>query len=162
MAGPDTGGDPDLAPRPVAASRVTVSRLADPQSRNIFGSVHGGWIMRVVDETAYVCAARHASRPAVTASIERVDFRSPIQVGDLVTLEARVVHVGRTSMTIGVHVEAEDLLTGEVRHTNSCVLTFVAIDSTFRPVPIPGLLRQTPEEETRWQEVEARRRSEGR
>jgi acyl-CoA hydrolase len=153
------GGDPKLPPKPVSASHVTISMLATPETRNIFDSVHGGWIMRQVDETAYVCAARHAGRHAITASIDRVDFKSPIHIGDFVRLSASVHWVGRTSMLIGVKVEAEDLLSGEVRHTNSCLLTFVAIDENFEPVPVPGLIVETPEEEKRWQAAETRRRS---
>ncbi|MGH7550499.1 MAG: acyl-CoA thioesterase [Gemmatimonadota bacterium] len=155
------GGDPDQLPRPVSASRVTISILAAPETRNIFGSVHGGWILRQVDETAYVCAARHAGRHAITASIDRVDFKSPIYIGDLVSLRASVHWVGRTSMLIGVKVEAEDLLSGEVRHTNSCLTTFVAIDERFKPVPVPGLIRETEEEEERWRAAEGRRRGRG-
>lgn len=158
----DYGGDPSLLPKPVSASRVAISMLANPATRNLWGTVHGGWIMRQIDETAYVAAARHAGQPAVTASIERVDFRSPILAGDLVTIRAEVQWVGRTSMVIGVKVEAEDLMTGEVRHTNSCSLTFVAIDPEFRPVPVPGLIRETPEEEARWREVAERRQTEAR
>ena len=159
------GDDREAAPvppgKPVSASHVTISLLAAPETRNIFGSVHGGWIMRQVDETAYVCAARHAGRHAITASIDRVDFKSPIHVGDLVRLKASVHWVGRTSMLIGVKVEAEDLLSGEVRHTNSCLLTFVAIDESFKPVPVPGLIRETPEEEERWRAAEEKRRKKG-
>jgi acyl-CoA hydrolase len=158
--GAEYGGDPSLAPKPVSASRVTMSMLATPATRNLWGTVHGGWIMRQVDEAAYVSAARHAGRPAVTARIERVDFRSPIRLGDLVTLSCEVHWVGRTSMVIGVHVEAEDLMTGEVRHTNTCILTFVAIDEQFRPVPVPGLIRETPEEEAHWRATVARRAAE--
>lgn len=153
------GDDLGRPSRPVSASRVTISLLAAPETRNIFGSVHGGWIMRQVDETAYVCAARHASRHAITASIDRVDFKSPIHVGDLVRLKASVHWVGRTSMLIGVKVEAEDLLSGEIRHTNSCLLTFVAIDESFKPVPVPALIRETPEEEKRWQAAQERHRT---
>jgi len=159
---PEYGGGLGLEPKAVSASRVVMSMLADPESRNIFGSVHGGWIMRQVDQAAYVCAARHAGNQAVTASIERVDFRSPIRIGDLVTLRASVHWVGRTSMVIGVRVEAEDLMTGEVRHTNSCLLTFVAIDAAFQPVPVPGLVRETAEEEARWEAVRARREADQR
>ena len=82
-----------------------------------------------------------------------------IRIGDLGRLNDSVHGVGRTSMLIGVKVEAEDLLSGEVRHTNSCLLTFVAIDETFKPVPVQGLLRETPEEEERWKAAEARRRT---
>ena len=134
-----------------------MSLLAEPESRNIFGSVHGGWILRQVDQAAYVCAARHAGHQAVTASIDRVDFRSPVQIGNLVTFRAEVHYVGRTSMVIGVRVEAEDLLSGEVRHTNTCVLTFVAIDHDFRPIGVPGLLRESDEEERLWREARERR-----
>ncbi len=155
------GGDPTLDPRPVSASRVEMSLLTDTEARNLMGSVHGGWVMRQVDQAAYVCAVRHAGRPAVTASIDRIDFRSPIRVGDLVTLRASVHYVGRTSMVIGVKVEAEDLLSGEIRHTNSCRLTFVALDEKYRPAPVPGLVRETEEEESRWREAAARRRAEG-
>lgn len=157
---PEHGGDPSLEPKPVSVGRVVMSVLADPSARNIYGSVHGGWIMRQVDHAAYVCAARHARHPAVTASIERVDFRSPIEVGDLVTLTAEVHWVGRTSMAIGVRVEAEDLPTGEIRHTNSCLLTFVAIDRDFRPIPVPGLVRETEEQERRWERARDRRERE--
>lgn len=152
------GGDPELLPKPVSASRVTLSLLATPESRNLFGNVHGGWILRQVDEAAYVSAARHAGNHAVTASIERVDFRSPIRIGDLVKLSCEVHWVGRTSMQVGVHIEAEDILTGQVRHTNSCFLTYVAIDKDLKPVPVPGLILETEEDEKHWREAEARRR----
>lgn len=146
----------------MSTSHVTISLLAEPQSVNIFGSVHGGWILRQVDHAAYVAAARFAGRHAVTASIDRVDFRSPIRIGDLVTLEACVAWVGRTSMVISVTVRAEDLLTREVRHTNSCLLTFVAVDAEFNPVPVPGLVCETAEEKSLWEEIAARRSAEGR
>ena len=151
------GGDPSLPPKPVSASRVMLSLLATPESRNLFGNVHGGWILRQVDEAAYVTAARHAGNHAVTASIERVDFRSPILIGDLVKLSCEIQWVGRTSMQVGVHIEAEDILTGVVRHTNTCVLTYVAIDKDLKPVPVPGLILETEEEEQVWRKAEARR-----
>jgi acyl-CoA hydrolase len=155
--GEPRGGDPSLPPKPVSASRVMLSLLATPESRNLFGNVHGGWILRQVDEAAYVSAARHAGNHAVTASIERVDFRSPIRIGDLVQLSCEVQWVGRTSMMVGVHIEAEDILTGAVRHTNTCVLTYVAIDKDLKPVPVPGLILETEEEEQIWRKAEARR-----
>ena len=155
--GEPRGGDPSLPPKPVSASRVTMSLLATPESRNLFGNVHGGWILRQVDEAAYVSAARHAGNHAVTASIERVDFRSPILIGDLVKLSCEIQWVGRTSMQVGVHIEAEDIPTGVVRHTNTCVLTYVAIDKDLKPVPVPGLILETEEEEEMWRKAEARR-----
>lgn len=157
MAMTNVQSDDVAESKPVSFSRVEMSVLAEPQSRNIFGSVHGGWILRQVDHAAYVAAARHAGKHAVTASIDRVDFRSPIRIGDLVTLCASVHWVGRTSMLIGVQVEAEDLLTGDVRHTTSCLLTFVAIDEDFRPAVVPGLKRETPEEESLWEAARLRR-----
>ncbi len=160
--GGELGGDPRLEARPVSASRVTISMLATPATRNLWGTVHGGWLMRQIDEAAYVAAARHAGRPAVTARIERVDFRSPINIGDLVTMQCEVQYVGRTSMVVGVHVEAEDLMTGEIRHTNSCSLTYVAMDESRRPVGVPGLIRETPEEEARWRAEAERRAAEKR
>ena len=157
QGGAEFGGDPSLPPKPVSASRVTISMLATPGTRNLWGTVHGGWLMRQIDEAGYVTAARHAGRPAVTARIERVDFRSPIRIGDLVTMSCEVHYVGRSSMVIGVKVEAEDLMTGEIRHTNSCSLTYVALDESQRPVGVPGLVRETPEEEAHWRAAEARR-----
>ena len=151
------GGDPSLPAKPVSASRVTLAVLATPESRNLFGNVHGGWILRGVDEAAYVCAARHAGNHAVTASIERVDFHSPIRIGDLVKLACRVHWVGRTSMLIGVRVGSEDILTGAVRHTNFCLRTYVAIDRDMHPVPVPGLILETEEDERNWREAEARK-----
>ena len=137
-----------------------MSLLTTVDAANIHGTVHGGWIVSQVDQAAYVCAVRHAGHQAVTVSIDRVDFRSPVLIGDLVTLRAEVHFVGRTSMVIGVTVEAEDLLSGVIRHTNTCLLTFVAIDKRSHPLPVPGLIRETPEEEARWEAVAARRAGE--
>lgn len=139
-----------------------MSLLTDAQSQNLYGSVHGGWIMRQIDQAAYVCATRHAGQPTVTASVDKIDFRSPIRVGDVVTLRAAVHYVGKTSMVIGVKVEAEDPLTGEMHHSNSSLLTFVAIDRDHRPVTVPGLIRETPEEEARWEAAKVRREAESR
>jgi acyl-CoA hydrolase len=129
-----------------------------PQWVNLQGTVHGGYILMLADQIAYVVASRHAGRPTVTASFDEVGFRSPIHVGDIVTLHARVNHVGRSSMEIGVRVEAEDLFTREVRHTNSCYVTMVAVDEEGRPVPVPGLLIATEEERTRVERARERRR----
>jgi acyl-CoA hydrolase len=125
--------------------------------------VHGGYILMLADQIAYVVASRHAGRPTVTASFDEVDFRSPIHVGDIVTLHARVNCVGRSSMEIGVRVEAEDLFTREVRHTNSCYITMVAVDEGGRPVPVPELLLETEEQRARAERARERRRArEGR
>lgn len=144
---------------PVAYSEATMTQLMVPQWVNLHGTVHGGYILMLVDQIAYVVASRHAGRPTVTASFDEVDFRSPIHVGDVVTMHARVNYAGRTSMEIGVRVEAEDLLTRESRHTNSCYVTMVAIDSDGRPAPVPRLLLFTDEERTRHARAAARRKA---
>ncbi|MBA2564945.1 MAG: acyl-CoA thioesterase [Gemmatimonadetes bacterium] len=134
-----------------------MTQLMVPQWVNLHGTVHGGYILMLADQIAYVVASRHAGRPTVTASFDEVDFRSPIEVGDIVTLHARVNYVGRTSMEIGVRVEAEDLVTREVRHTNSCYITMVAIDEG-RPARVPQLLLETDEERARHERAGERRR----
>lgn len=128
-----------------------------PQDANVLGHVFGGTILAMMDTTAAVVAFRHARSACVTVSIDRVDFREPIHVGDLVIMKASCNFAGRTSMEIGVRVEAEDMLTGRRRHTNSCYLTFVAIDRNNRPVEVPRIAPGTPEEERRYQAAQARR-----
>src|SRR4051812_38319870 len=109
-------------------SQVETSDMMLPQDANVLGHVFGGVVLSLVDKTAAVSAFRHARLPVVTVSVDRVDFREPIRVGDLIVLKASINFVGRTSMEVGVRIEAEDLLTGNRRHTNSCYLTFVAVD----------------------------------
>ena len=144
--------------RPVSYSEAAMTQLMVPQWMNLHGTVHGGYILMLADQIAYVVASRHAGRPTVTVSFDEVDFRSPIHVGDIVTLHARVNYVGRTSMEIGVRVEAEDLLSRRVRHTNSCYITMVAIDDAGRPAPVPQLALQTEEERSRHARATERRR----
>src|SRR5678816_2656103 len=131
--------------RTVRESQHESSALMLPQDANNLGNVFGGVIMALVDKTAAVAAIRHARATCVTASIDRVDFREPIHLGDLVVLKASVNYVGRTSMEVGVRVEAEDMLTGNRRHTNSCYLTFVAVDRNGRPLEVPELVPETPD-----------------
>jgi acyl-CoA hydrolase len=128
-----------------------------PHQVNNHGNVFGGVILSMVDRVAAVSAMRHSGRPCVTVSFDRVDFKEPIFTGELVTCQARVNFVGRTSMEIGVKVEAENLLTGEKRHTNTCFLTFVAIDADHRPVPVPPLKLDTKGDEKRYREGRRRR-----
>lgn len=151
-------GLPDQ-PRTVAESQVTMTQLMAPQDANLFGSVFGGVILAAVDRIAYVCATRHSCHPTVTASFDQVDFRSPVAIGEIVTLKAAVNTVGRTSMEIGVRVEAESVHGGAPRHTNSCYVTMVAIDEERRPVPVPHLELRTPEEYRRHRDAEERRSS---
>lgn len=129
-----------------------------PQHANNLGHVFGGVVLGLVDKIAAVSAYRHARISCVTASIDRVDFREPVYVGDLVVLKASVNYVGRTSMEIGVRVETENLLTGRRRHTNSCYLTFVAVDREGNPVEVPDLKPETDEEKRRHQAASERRR----
>ena len=144
--------------RPVRESQHETSELMMPQHANNLGHVFGGVVLAMMDRTAAVSAIRHARMTCVTASIDRVDFREPIHLGDLVVMKASVNFAGRTSMEVGVRVEAEDLLTGNRRHTNSCYLTFVAVDRHGRPVPVPPLLPETEEEQRRHRAAAERRR----
>lgn len=143
--------------RAPSESSSMVSELLFPQHVNNLGHVFGGVILSMVDRAAAVAAMRHAGRACVTVSIDRVDFREPIYSGELVTCSAQVNYVGRTSMEVGVRVEAENLITGTRRHTNTCYLTFVAIGEDARPVAVPRLRLETDEERQRFREGERRR-----
>lgn len=144
--------------RHVSESSHVSSELIMPQDANILGHVFGGAIMAMVDKAAAVAAFRHARTNCVTASIDRVDFKEPIHVGELVSCHASVNFVGTTSMEVGVRVESEDLISGVRRHTNTCYLTFVAIDRNGRPVPIPQVIPETPEQQRRYAAAQDRRR----
>jgi acyl-CoA hydrolase len=146
----------DPPPKSPAESIAVVSELMMPHQVNNLGHVFGGELLSMVDRAAAVSAMRHAGRPVVTVSIDRVDFREPIYTGELVTCTARVNFVGRTSMEIGVRVDAENLLSGRKRHTNTCLLTFVAIDDDHLPCRVPRLDLADPEDARR--EREGRRR----
>ena len=128
-----------------------------PHQVNNLGHVFGGVLLSMVDRSAAVAAMRHSGRPSVTVSIDRVDFKEPIYAGELVTCTARVNFVGRTSMEIGVRVDAENLLSGVKRHTNTCLLTFVAIDDDHRPCAVPPLDTSDPEDDRRNREGQRRR-----
>ena len=147
----------DSPARTPAASRSMVSEMLMPQHVNNLGHVFGGVILSMVDRAAAVAAIRHAGTSCVTVSIDRVDFREPIYAGELVTCSAQVNYVGRTSIEVGVHVEAEDLLKGTRRHTNTCYLTFVAINWNGEPVPVPRLTLESAEDQQRFHEGERRR-----
>jgi acyl-CoA hydrolase len=129
-----------------------------PQHSNNLNNVFGGVILAMMDTAAAVSAIRHARTSCVTVSVDRVDFREPIRVGELVIMKCSVNYVGRTSMEVGVRVEAEHLMTGVRRHTNSCYLTYVAIDPQGHPVEVPRLVAETPEETRRFDAAIERRR----
>jgi acyl-CoA hydrolase len=138
-------------------SRIVIIQQMTQQDANLAGNVHGGVVMKHIDSTAGIVAIRHASGNVVTASIDRLDFFSPVFIGDLLNLKASLNMVGRTSMEVGVRVEAENFLTGQVRHTASAYLTFVALGNDGRPVEVPPLILETEEEKRRHQEAVARR-----
>lgn len=146
----------DLRAKPVSASRVVLSTFMNPADANPLGSVHGGVILRLVDEAGGVAAARHARRPTVTAALDSMTFRSPVSIGSLVTFKASVNYAGNTSVEVGVRVETEDLLTGEIRHTSSAYLVYVALDEEGKPCPVPRLIPETEEDRRRMAAAEAR------
>ena len=150
--------DIDFRPGRPADSASIITELMMPNQVNNLGHVFGGEILSMVDRAAGVAAMRHAGRACVTVSIDRVEFKEPIRSGEVVTCSARINYVGTTSMEIGVRVDAENPLTGEKRHTNVCLLTFVAIDEARRPTRVPPLDLTDPEDRRRYEEGEERRR----
>lgn len=147
----------DGSEKRVKDSRVTVSQVMQPADANPAGNVHGGTIMKLIDNAAGVVAIRHSRCNAVTASVDRLDFHHPAFVGDLLILSASLNMTGRTSMEIGVRVEAENLMTGKRRHIASAYLTYVALDSDLKPRPIEQVVVETEEEKRRNREAIARR-----
>jgi acyl-CoA hydrolase len=121
------------------------------------GNIHGGIVMKLIDEAAAACAYRFCRTHVVTAAIDRIDFHHPVHVGDLVRLRAHVNHAARTSMEVGVRVEAEDLRSGTITHTNSAYLVVVAIDDDGRPSPVPGFVPATDEERAWLADAQQRR-----
>ncbi len=170
----------DLASKPIRASRVTLSQLMHPEHANLLGNVHGGWIMKLVDEAGALACMRHAQtrvvtvvvdslvfrepikigdhaqKKVVTVAIDSMTFRQPIRIGDLIILNAEVTYTGRTSMEAEVQVLAENPVTGEQIHTNNAYLVYVALDNEGRPTNVPGLVTETEEEKERM--VQAKKR----
>lgn len=144
------------AKKRVADSRVTLQQLMLPVHSNLGGAVHGGMIVKIADEAAAICAMRHAQRPCVTVAIDSVAFHSPVHVGELLSLQASLNYVGRTSMEIRVDVHAEDPIRGIVTHTNSAYFVFVALDEQGRPTAVPGLETETEAERAAFAEAKAR------
>jgi acyl-CoA hydrolase len=137
--------------------QLSMTVLMTPDTANFSGNVHGGHILKLLDQVAYACASRYAGAYVVTMSVDQVTFRQPIHVGELVTFLAAVNHTGRSSMEIGIKVIAENIRTQEVRHVNSCFFTMVAVGDDKKPVPVPALQPSTPEEQRRFQEAEYRK-----
>jgi acyl-CoA hydrolase len=144
--------------RKVSESQSVVSQVMMPNDANNLGNVFGGVILSLVDHVAGVAAIRHARQPCVTVSMDQVVFKEPIHLGELVTAKASVNYTGHTSMEVGVYVEAENVLTGVRRHTNSCYVTYVAVDAMGRPVPVPPIIPETDVEKGRYAAGEARRK----
>lgn len=146
-----------LTPKAVRESLTEVADLMFPPDANMHGTVFGGKVLQMVDKAAAVCAMRHAGKPCVTIAMERVEFLIPIRVGTFLIAQARVHHVGHTSLEIGVEVYAEDMPGGTRQHTNSCLVTMVAVDDKRHPSPVPPLLLETREDKQHWQAAEKRR-----
>ena len=121
-------------------SAVSITVLMLPSHSNFGGKVHGGHILSLMDQIAFACASKHSQSYCVTASVNRVDFMNPIEVGELVTLKASVNYTGKTSMVVGVRVESENITTGKRKHCNSSYFTMVAKDGSGKNLPVPGLL----------------------
>ncbi|WP_293762260.1 acyl-CoA thioesterase [uncultured Aquitalea sp.] len=137
---------------------LTMSVLMTPDMANFSGNVHGGVLLKLLDQVAYACASRYAGCYVVTLSVDQVLFKQPIHVGELVTFRACVNHVGRTSMEVGIRVEAEDIARRTVRHTNSCYFTMVAWEDG-KAVPVPPLSLDSAEQQKRFRDAEIRKKS---
>jgi acyl-CoA hydrolase len=147
-----------LKGKPVSASASQMAEVVLPAQTNALGKLLGGHVMHLVDIVAAMAASRHANSYMVTASVDYIDFRNPISLGDIVILKAHVNRVFNTSLEIGVDVFSEDILTGAKKHTTSAYVTFVAIDEhTRKPKPVRPLILRTPEERRRWKDAAKRR-----
>jgi acyl-CoA hydrolase len=133
----------------MSASRIQLAQMMMPEHANPHGNVHGGWIMKLVDEAGALASTRHAAHRTVTVAIDQMVFRHPIHICDLVLFNAEVTYAGRTSMEVEVDVIAENPISGEQIHTNAAYLVYVAIDDDGRPTQIPPLVAETPEEQAR-------------
>jgi uncharacterized protein (TIGR00369 family) len=140
----------------VSESNVVLVQVMTQADANLAGNVHGGNIMKLADTAAGVAAMRHSGGNVVTASVDRFDFHAPIYIGNIVTLKSSLNHAGRTSMEVGVRVEAEDLFTGKKTHTNSCYFTMVALDGNGRPTGVPPLIPESDDERRRTSAAMAR------
>ena len=138
--------------RRVRDSQLTISQIMGPGDANLYGNVHGGVIMRLVDEVGGIVATRHAHRPVVTVVIDSMTFISPVHVGELLRLDASVNWVGHTSIEVGVRVQAENVITGQLTHTNSAFCVYVALDEKGRPTAVSPLIAETDEELRRMEE----------
>lgn len=138
-----------MEPKKIRDSHVALAQLMDPTHANILGNVHGGWIMKLMDEAGALACMRHSQQRVVTVAVDQLMFRQPIRLGDLVTITAEVSFAGRTSMEAEVNVVAENPVTGECVHTNTAYLVYVALDADGKPTEVPCLIAETDEEKQR-------------
>jgi uncharacterized protein (TIGR00369 family) len=145
-----------LEPKPVKSSCVTLSQLMQPEHANLRGDVHGGWIMKLVDEAGALAAMRHSQCRVVTVAIDQMTFHEPIRIGDLVMLNAELTYVGRTSMEARVEVIAEDPVSGTQSRTNTAYAVYVALDDERKPRSVPPLIAETDQQKRRMSEGKER------
>lgn len=139
--------------KPVRESQTTITELMIPSYANFGGKIHGGILLSLMDKVAYACAAKHSGTYCVTVSVDRVDFLAPVEVGELVSLHASVNYVGRTSLIVGIRVEAQNVKKGIVKHTNSSYFTMVAKGEDDKPAVVPKLILETHEDVKRFIEA---------
>lgn len=130
----------------ISESQVTITQLMLPSHSNFSGKIHGGHILNMMDQIAFACASKHSGNYCVTASVNKVDFLNPIEVGELVTMKASVNYTGRTSMVVGLRVESENIRTGEKKHCNSSYFTMIAKDKEGKSAAVPGIILTTKNE----------------
>jgi uncharacterized protein (TIGR00369 family) len=146
-----------MTPKSVASSHTTLTELMIPAYANFGGKIHGGILLSLMDKVAFACASKHSGAYCVTVSVDGVNFRQAVEVGELVSLMASVNYVGRTSMVIGIKVIAENVRTGTVKHTNTSYFTMVATDDDHKTTEVPPLLLETPDETRRFLEAMKRK-----
>lgn len=137
--------------------QLTMTILMTPDKTNFFGNIHGGDVLKLLDQVAYACASRYAGKHVVTLSVDQVTFKQPIHVGELLTFLASVNYTGTSSIEVGIKVIAENILSKVVRHVNSCFLTMVAMDESRKPSPVPKFIPLTPDEIRRYKSAKLRK-----
>jgi acyl-CoA hydrolase len=150
-------GEYDLTPKSPSASSVALARIMELTDANLLGNVHGGEIMKMVDNAGGLAAMKHCGGPVVTAAMDDMQFIEPVFVGDVVTVRAMVNDTGRTSLEVGVRVEADNVITGRHVHTSSAYLVYVALDKAGKPRPVPPIVPENEEQAQRQREAKLRR-----
>jgi len=156
------GDDPQmksLNPKPVSESQIIMTEMVLPSDTNALGTVFGGRVVSLIDIAAAMAAGKHARAAVVTASIDALNFVAPVKLGEYIHIKASVNYTGRTSMEVGVRVDKENPLTGEMKHTATAYLTFVALDSDGKPQVVPGITAQSDDERRRFEAAKIRRQA---